>query len=265
MDKEAHMKLFQVDAFTNRVFGGNPAAVMPLEHWPDDSLLQQLAAENNLAETAFLVPDTEADYQLRWFTPTTEVDLCGHATLASAWVLFHRLGFEKPTVRFQTASGILTVQRDGERLSMNFPAWPPRPVEPDPALLQALGLDGAEQALMSRDALLILKDEAAVRAVTPDFRALAALDLFAAMVSAPGDNCDVVYRFFAPAQGIDEDPVTGSACSTLVPWWSERLDRAELHIRQLSPRGGELFCTARGDRVTIAGQAVCYLEGEVTL
>jgi PhzF family phenazine biosynthesis protein len=257
------MQLFQVDAFTNQLFHGNPAAVVPLDAWPDDDLLRRIAAENNLSETAFLVPSREADYHLRWFTPTNEVNLCGHATLASAWVLFHRLDFPYNRIHFTTASGPLEVMREGDLVSMALPCWPPVSVDPYPGLLEALGLDGARAVLEARDTLVVLDDEAGVRAVAPDFRALKALDLFAVTVTAPGDDADAVYRFFAPSQGVDEDPVTGSACSSLVPYWRERLGREELELHQLSPRGGQLFCRYGPERIEVRGRAVCYLEGRI--
>ena len=259
------MKLFQVDAFTDQLFHGNPAAVVPLDTWPDDELLRQIATENNLSETAFLVPSKEADYHLRWFTPTHEVKLCGHATLASAWVLFHRLDFPYNRIHFTTASGPLEVMRENDTISMALPCWPPVAVAPYPGLLEALGLDGARAVLEARDTLVVLDDEAGVRAVEPDMRALKALDLFGVTLTAPGDEADAAYRFFAPSQGVDEDPVTGSACSSLAPYWRERLGHEELELHQVSPRGGRLFCRYGPERIVVRGEAVCYLEGELKL
>lgn len=259
------IRLFHLDAFTDTPFGGNPAAVIPLHAWPTADWMQAVAAENNLSETAFLVPEAPLDYRIRWFTPTTEVDLCGHATLAAAWVVFHRLGFRGERLRFASASGPLSVTRDGDWLTLDFPARPGRPVEPADGLLDALGLEAVVEVLQARDTLVILEDEAAVRAVRPDFPALARLDTFAVMVSAPGREHDFVCRFFAPARGLDEDPVTGSAYCTLAPFWAERLGKANLAARQLSARGGEVRCRLDDDRVAISGQVSCYLEGELQL
>ncbi|EKF75584.1 phenazine biosynthesis-like protein [Alcanivorax hongdengensis A-11-3] len=257
------MKLYQVDAFTDRLFGGNPAAVVPLDHWLDDRLLQQIAGENNLSETAFLVPD-EQGFALRWFTPTVEVDLCGHATLAAAWVVFHELGFAGERIRFQTASGALYVQRSARGLAMDFPARPGHPENDVDRYEQALGI-AIREVRQARDTLVVVDDEDVVRDFQPDFDAIAALDTFAVMLSAPGSDCDFVSRFFAPAKGVPEDPVTGSAHCTLVPYWAERLDKTRLHARQVSARGGELFCALEGDRVQLEGQARCYLRGDLLL
>ena len=259
------MRLYQIDAFTSELFGGNPAAVVPLEDWPDDSLLQAIAAENNLAETAFFVPSKTADYHLRWFTPTNEVQLCGHATLATAWALFHRLDFTGRRVHFNTASGPLTVTAEGDWLTLTLPAWPPEPVDAAPGLLRALGVERADAVLQSRDTIVVLDNETAVRALRPDLNALEALDLFGVAVTAPGDAADVVYRFFAPNQGIPEDPVTGSACSSLVPFWCDRLGRERLDIHQVSRRGGELLCHNGPEKITVSGRGVCYLAGELSL
>lgn len=262
------LPLYQIDAFTDRVFGGNPAAVVPLETWLPDAVLQRIAAENNLSETAFFVPsEGETDhFHLRWFTPTNEVDLCGHATLASAHVLFHELGNEAREIRFASAGGELVVRRDGDLLEMDFPSRPAVPVSQDSKVMDALGLhDMRVSMLKSRDLLVVLEREAEIRALHPDFVALGELDYFGICVTAPGDECDFVCRFFAPAQGINEDPVTGSAYCTLAPYWAERLARTEFHARQVSARGGDLRCCLDGDRVRIAGQARCYLRGEITL
>ncbi len=255
------LPLYQVDAFTNRAFGGNPAAVVLLDAWLPDGVLAAIAAENNLAETAFVVTRGEV-MPLRWFTPTVEVDLCGHATLAAAHVLFrHRLPAAK-RVAFSTRSGELAVSREGELLCMDFPARPGKPVPVTDALVAALGVRPRE-AYLARDLLVIFEAEALVRDFQPDFQRIAALDAFAVTISAPGETADYVYRFFAPRQGIPEDPATGSANCTLVPYWAARLRKSELAAKQLSPRGGELRCTLRGDRVLIAGHAVEYLRGEI--
>ncbi|MCK0152914.1 PhzF family phenazine biosynthesis protein [Alcanivorax sp. S6407] len=257
------MKLYQVDAFTSSLFGGNPAAVVPLDEWLDDSLLQNIALENNLSETAFIVPD-EQGYALRWFTPTVEVDLCGHATLAAAWVVFNALGFPGERVRFSSASGPLFVSRDGNRLTMDFPARPGKPIVDLQPLQTALGVE-ISAALQSRDTLVVLDSAEQVREFQPDLHAIAQLDTFAVMITARGEDCDFVSRFFAPAKGVPEDPVTGSAHCTLVPYWAEQLGKTQLHARQVSARGGELFCSLDGDRVSLSGEARCYLKGEILL
>ncbi len=258
--------LYQVDAFAGRAFAGNPAAVCPLETWPEDSLLQAIAAENNLSETAFFVPAGE-DFDLRWFTPLTEVALCGHATLASAYVIFTIIEPARTApVTFSTAkSGVLTVAREGEPLSMDFPAAPAVPCATPKALAEALGRPPAETLAAPRDYLAIYADEAAVRALEPDVAALATLDRDAVIVSAPGKDADFVSRFFAPRLGVAEDPVTGSSHCTLTPYWAARLGRQEMRALQVSSRGGELHCTLAGDRVHIAGRCALYLQGTITV
>lgn len=256
--------IYQVDAFTDRLFGGNPAAVCPLEQWLPDELLQQIAAENNLAETAFFVPTGES-FHLRWFTPTTEVDLCGHATLASAYVIAHIL---KPRVRriaFTSKSGPLVAALDNNLIRLDFPADSPRPVDAPPDLEQALGWKPREVLSSRIKYLLVLATEPEVRQLNPDMNALAKLDASGIIVTAPGKDCDFVSRFFAPRLGVPEDPVTGSAHCVLVPYWAERLGKTKLHARQVSARGGELFCEARGERVWMAGRAVKYLEGMIEI
>ncbi len=255
--------IFQVDAFSSNVFSGNPAAICPLESWLPDPVLQSIACENNLSETAFFVGNN-GRYDLRWFTPACEVDLCGHATLASASVLFKNLGVGGDTVRFQTKSGELIVRRDGNRLVMDFPARPPGRIEPDPSLVPALGGKPVE-ILAARDYLVRYESEAEVKALAPDMEALKKIDRFAFIVTAPGTDCDFVSRFFAPAKGIPEDPVTGSAHCTLIPYWAGKLGKSFLHARQISPRGGELFCQAVRDRVEIGGHATLFLEGQITI
>lgn len=261
------LPLFQIDAFSQRPFAGNPAAVVLLPAWIEDAVLQAIAAENNLSETAFMVARDSADYELRWFTPTTEVDLCGHATLAAAWVHFHRLGGDGAEVRFDTMSGIMPVRRDDQRLVLDFPARAGKPVPADPALLDALALtqEQVSAVVQARDTLVVLKSLDDVASLQPDMAALSALDTFAVIATAPGNDCDFVSRFFAPARGIPEDPVTGSAHCTLVPWWATHLQRSELFARQISRRGGELWCQQRGDRVLIGGHGVCVLEGTLLI
>jgi len=259
------LPLYQVDAFTDALFGGNPAAVCPLDAWLPDATMQAIAAENNLAETAFFVPEADG-YALRWFTPTVEVDLCGHATLASGHVVFTRIDSTREGVRFRTRkAGMLTVRKRGDLLEMDFPAWPASPADPPPGLLPALG-GSPREILRARDHLAVYGSAAEVLALKPDLAALADVDCWAAIVTAPGeDGIDFVSRFFAPKQGVPEDPVTGSAHCTLTPYWAARLGKTELEARQVSKRGGALRCTLDGDRVRIAGRAVLYLEGRISV
>jgi PhzF family phenazine biosynthesis protein len=255
------LSIFQVDAFSNRIFNGNPAAICPLENWLPDATLQSIASENNLAETAYFVRTGER-YHLRWFTPTVEVDLCGHATLASAYVLFHELGAEGDTLRFDTKSGELAVKQEGDLLAMDFPSHPPRAGKVDPGLVAAMGAKPKE-ILASRDYFMVYESAEEVLALQPNMAALTHIDKFAFIATARGKNCDFISRFFAPGQGIPEDPVTGSAHCSLVPYWAEKLGKSSLHARQVSARGGELFCKLLGERVEIAGHAVLYLKGSI--
>jgi PhzF family phenazine biosynthesis protein len=258
--------LYQVDAFTSRLFGGNPAAVCPLAEWLPDATMQAIAAENNLAETAFFVAQGES-YLLRWFTPTVEVDLCGHATLASGYVVTHILRPERRSVRFDTLkAGPLEVTRDGDLLAMDFPAWPPERGPADPRILATLGKPPAESFVARGRTLAVFERAEDVAALKPDFAAMRQVPGADAIVTAPGrDGTDFVSRYFAPNYGIDEDPVTGSAHCVLTPYWAKRLGKNELGARQISARGGDLVCTFRGDRVTLAGRAVLYLEGTITV
>jgi len=254
------LRLFQLDAFASRVFAGNPAAVVPLDAWIDDATLQGIATENNLAETAFLVGG-QGEYEIRWMTPTAEVDLCGHATLASAWVVFNDLEPGRTEVVFRSKSGPLGVVAEGDRLALDFPSRPPMPsAAPAGPLGDALGR-APSAVLSSRDLMAVYEREEDVRDLAPDMRKVATFDVTGVIATAPGDECDFVSRFFAPAFGIPEDPVTGSAHCTLVPYWARRLGKTTLRARQISPRGGDLFCELHGDRVEIAGRAVKYLEG----
>lgn len=251
------LQYFQVDAFTRRVFSGNPAGVCPLEAWLPDSTLQAIAAENNLSETAFIVGRGGA-YELRWFTPTVEVDLCGHATLAAAFVIFQELGFAGHELGFKTKSGPLGAVREGEIITLDFPAWPAKRCEEVPAILaEALGWLPRE-LFKTRDYLAVFSSEEEIRSLQPDLSLLAKLDCLGVICTAPGVESDFVSRFFAPGAGVPEDPVTGSAHSTLIPYWSARLGKSRLFARQLSARGGELFCEDRGGRVGIGGHAVLY-------
>jgi PhzF family phenazine biosynthesis protein len=256
------LRLYQVDAFTGRVFAGNPAAVVPLDRWLPDETMQAIAAENNLSETAFFVGE-KGYFHIRWMTPTDEVDLCGHATLASAWVVFNEIEKGRTEVHFRSKSGPLKVTAAGDTLALDFPSRPPEPADGAlAALADALGARPSD-VLASRDYLALFETEDEVRALKPDMAKVAALDRMAVITTAPGRDCDFVSRFFAPAVGVPEDPVTGSAHCTLVPYWSNRLGKASLSARQVSARGGELWCEDRGERVAIAGRCVKYLEGMI--
>jgi PhzF family phenazine biosynthesis protein len=257
--------IYQVDAFTSELFAGNPAAVCILPEWLDDARLQAIAAENNLSETAFLLKCGEG-FKIRWFTPITEVSLCGHATLASALVVFNCLEWPEDIVRFQSlSSGVLPVTRSNDLLEMDFPARPPSRERVPPRLADALNHSPVEVLGTATDLLVVLEDEPSVRELRPDFPLLMQVERRDIIVSAAGEECDFVSRFFAPHLGIQEDPVTGSAHCVLVPYWAKRLGRKQLHARQASKRGGELFCADRGDRVIIGGKAVLYLEGTITI
>jgi len=259
------MTIYQVDAFTNKLFGGNPAAVCPLEEWLTDELMQQLAAENNLSETAFFVQTGADEYYIRWFTPEFEIDLCGHATLATAYVLFNEINKTADSIRFHCKSGLLEVKRKGGLIELNFPSRMPQPVDQFPAeLLKGLNVEPIE-VLKSRDYFVVCKDEAAVCNIVPDFSFLNKLDVVGVIVTAQGNDVDFVSRFFVPNSVIGEDPVTGSAHCNLIPYWSEKLGKNTHTAKQLSAREGELFCELHGDRVTMAGEGVLYLKGEYYL
>jgi predicted PhzF superfamily epimerase YddE/YHI9 len=255
--------IFQVDAFTSRRFRGNPAAVVILNDWLPDNVLAAIAAENNLSETAFVILQPEV-VPLRWFTPAIEVDLCGHATLAAAHVILNSNHCGDDTVHFATRSGELTVTRQNELLQMDFPARPSQPIGISDALVEALGARPRE-VLRAHDLLAVFDTEDQIRELRADLNRIAALDAFAVIVSARGKEVDFVSRFFAPAAGIPEDPVTGSAHCTLTPYWAAKLGKQALSARQLSDRGSELWCGMEGDRVTIAGATVEYLRGEIIL
>ncbi len=266
------LPLYQLDAFTDRLFAGNPAAVCPLPRWLPDATLQAIAAENNLSETAFLVSQG-ADHALRWFTPTVEVDLCGHATLAAAHVVFERLRPGASAVRFRTKSGVLGVTRTGARLELDFPARPAVACDPPSGLLDAVGGAPREVLKSARDYLLVYESADSVAELAPAAAPLAALGFVGIIATAPGTSragvedprADFVSRFFAPGAGIYEDPVTGSAHCVLTPYWAGRLGKTVLDALQISRRGGSLHCTLRGERVGIAGQVVPYLEGVIEL
>ena len=256
------LRLFQIDAFASEVFAGNPAAVVPLERWLDDRTLQSIASENNLSETAFFVGE-KGYFHIRWMTPTEEVDLCGHATLAAAWVVFNEIEKGRTEVHFRSQSGPLRVSALGDTLSLDFPSRPPEAKSgATDTLTAALGARPRD-VLASRDYMAVFETEDEVRALKPDMTRVSALDRMAVIATAPGRDCDFVSRFFAPAVGVPEDPVTGSAHCTLVPYWSKLLGKASLFARQVSARGGELWCEDRGERVAIAGRCVEYLEGTI--
>ena len=256
--------VYQVDAFASRVFSGNPAAICPLKKWLPDEQMQAIATENNLPMTAFFVPNPDG-YDIRWFTPEVEVPLCGHATLGSAFIIFHDLAPAAKSVRFETKSGPLIVTRDGDLLSMDFPSRPPAACELSSELAAMLGSQ-PETILKARDYMAVYASEEDVKKVAPNLDQLKQMtDTFGLIVTAPGKQVDFVSRFFAPAQGIPEDPVTGSAHCTLIPYWAKRLGKKKLHAQQVSARGGELWCEDRGERVSISGKAVRFLEGSIYL
>lgn len=255
------IKQYQVDAFASRAFEGNPAAVCPLHSWLDDGLMQSIAEENNLSETAFFVPSAQG-YQLRWFTPAKEVDLCGHATLATAHVIFEILGYTKPRITFATRSGELTVSKKGKQLQMDFPACPPTPREIPEILAKALGQRPVE-VLAADDYIAVFNNEATVRSIKPDMFLLSQLDLRCVVITAPGTQVDFVSRCFGPKYGIPEDPVTGSAHCELAPYWANKLGKNILTARQVSKRGGNLTCELQADRVLLTGNAITVMETEM--
>lgn len=257
------LHLYQVDAFASRQFEGNPAAVCPLDKWLPDNIMQAIANENNLAETAFFVPDGEG-YHIRWFTPLKEVDLCGHATLASAWVLFNILGYKGNLVAFRSKSGSLSVGREGKNLVLDFPSQPPVPCETPEEITGAFNNTIAE-CLKSEDYIVVFNNEQDVKAAKPDLSLLEKLDLRGVIITAPSNQYDFVARFFAPRYGIPEDPVTGSAYTQLAPYWETRLGSEKFRVKQLSQRGGELSCQVVKDRVHIWGRAVLYMEGKIRI
>jgi PhzF family phenazine biosynthesis protein len=257
------LPIWQVDAFSARRFEGNPAAVVLLESWLPEPTLGAIAQENNLAETAFIVPD-DGEYQIRWFTPREEVPLCGHATLASAWVVLHRLAPRRTRVVFRSQSDELPVELDGDKLTLDFPLSTLEPAPESRALRAALG--GSPRELYAGFHWLALYDsEAEVRALAPDMAALVSTGIHGIIATAEGTDCDFVSRFFAPAVGIPEDPVTGSAHTRLVPFWAPRLGKTSFFARQVSARGGELWCELRGQRVRMTGHAALYLEGHIEI
>jgi len=262
------LSIYQVDAFTDELFCGNPAAVIPLDKWLDDELMQKIAMENNLSETVFIVPSQSSgiDYDIRWFTPAIEINLCGHATLAAAYIIFNYLGFKNKHLHFHSKSGKLSIENLGDKLEMDFPAWKPERFNDYPEdLLTALNLKEVVGVYKYRDLLIELQDEDTVKKCSPDFTHLKQLG-YKVIITAPGKNeIDFVSRFFAPSAGIDEDPVTGSAHSQLIPFWSEKLDKKKMKAKQISQRGGYLECEMLGERVTMSGQCVFYMKGEIVV
>lgn len=258
------LSLYQIDAFTEKLFGGNPAAVIPLSEWLTDAEMQNIAAENNLSETAFYVPNGDF-YELRWFSPTTEVDLCGHATLAAAHVLFGEMKVNQNEIPFQTKSGLLKVRNEYGLLVMDFPAAKLDKMEATHQLTDALKLNSVKEVYKSDDLLVVLDNENEVRKLAPDIRLISEIETRGIIVTAISNDeqTDFVSRFFAPRVGVDEDPVTGSAHTKLIPYWSRILRKNELKARQLSKRGGRLNCKMNNNRVEIAGNAVTYLKGEI--
>ncbi len=259
------IKQFQIDAFTDHVFGGNPAAVCPLQSWPEDNLLQSIAEENNLSETAFFVPIGN-NFGLRWFTPVKEVDLCGHATMAAAHVIFEYIGYTSDYIIFKTRSGDLTVKKNGNMLEMDFPLYMPKPCIMQEYLAEGLGKIPI-MALEAQDYIAVYDSEETVRSIIPDQTLLNRLGLRGVAVTAPGDNADFVSRFFAPKLGVQEDPVCGSSHCELAPYWANRLNKNILKARQVSKRGGEILCRVEKEkgRVIISGRAVTFMEGEICL
>lgn len=257
------IRQYQIDAFATRAFEGNPAAVCPLEEWLDDALLQAVAEENNLSETAFFVPCARG-FQLRWFTPVAEVDLCGHATLAAAFVLFDVLGHARESVVFETKSGDLVVEKKSSLIAMDFPAQPPRACDVPAALVAGLGRQPSA-VLAADDYIAVFETEEDIRNIVPDQSELQKLALRGVAVTAPGTDADFVSRFFAPKFGIPEDPVTGSAHCELAPYWQARLGKSLLLARQLSKRGGQVRCEVMGERVMLSGSAVKFMEAEIVV
>lgn len=259
-----NLNIYQVDAFSDTIFGGNPAAVVPLENWLSDEILQSIALENNLSETAFFVP-VDNQYHIRWFTPNTEVDLCGHATLATAHVLFNEMNFGGEIISFNSKSGILTVRKDGDKLQLDFPTDEIKKIEQNQKINDALGISPSEIFKGKNDYLLVFDSEDTIINIKPNFHILKEFDERGVIVSSQGKETDFVSRFFAPGVGIDEDPVTGSAHTTLIPYWTAKLNKTELTAKQLSARGGKLWCKYLGDRVLISGYAKTYLKGEINI
>ncbi len=257
------MKVYQVDAFTDHVFGGNPAAVVPLKEWLPEETMQKIAMENNLSETAFFVEEDD-NFHIRWFTPEIEIDLCGHATLASAHVIFNYLKYQGETVRFKYAKGSLAVSKNSDLLEMDFPSVRSEETVVSDQIAKALGRKPLK-AMKARDLLVLFESEKDILELKPDFVALAEMEYLGVIATAPGNKVDFVSRFFAPRAGINEDPVTGSAHCMLIPFWAQKLNKNEMDAVQLSKRIGQLHCEYKGERVLISGHAVTYLIGEINI
>ncbi len=255
-------RMYQVDAFTDKLFGGNPAAVCPLKKWLEDATMQKIALENNLSETAFFVKENDG-FRIRWFTPKSEVNLCGHATLASAHVLFNHLNYSQEEIQFQSKSGLLTVKKEDNKLILNFPADPSSEVPLPGMLKSAFNITPINCFKGKTDYMLIFETRKQIEQLEPGFSKIIKADARGVIATATGDDVDFVSRFFAPAVGVNEDPVTGSAHTTLIPFWAQRLHKPSLTARQLSERGGYLVCNYLKERVEIGGQAVTYLTGEI--
>ena len=255
--------IYQIDAFTDKLFGGNPAAVCPLEFWLEPEVLQKIAAENNLSETAFFV-NKEKSIEIKWFTPKVEIELCGHATLATAYVIFNHIAPDLQELNFTSMGGDLKVTKSNDLITLNFPSKKPEKTDLPDGLTEALGIKPSE-VYESGDYFLLFDTEDQIRSLNPNFEKLLKIDALGFCCTAPGNNSDFVSRFFAPQVGINEDPVTGSAHTNLIPFWAEKLNKNKLHAFQLSERVGELFCENKGDRVLISGKAVKYLEGMIEI
>jgi PhzF family phenazine biosynthesis protein len=254
--------IYQVDAFTDHIFGGNPAAVCPLQEWIEKDLMQKIAEENNLSETAFFVPKDDY-FEIRWFTPKVEINLAGHPTLATAWVIFNELNYPKDEIKFNSPfSGELIIEKKDDLITMDFPSNKAEPISSPENLIKGLGKKPFK-VLKSRDLLVVYKNQAEIKSIKPDFGLLEKIDTFGIIITAKGENCDFVSRFFAPRAGINEDPVTGSAHTTLIPYWAEKLKKDKLSAIQLSERIGKLSCEYHGDRVKIAGKAKLFMKGEI--
>lgn len=256
------LPIYQIDAFAEKLFAGNPAAVIPLEKWLDDILMQQIAMENNLSETVFFVPKGN-DFEIRWFTPEFEINLCGHATLASAFVLFNLLQYKGSAITFHSKSGPLVVTKEDDLLKMDFPSWRPEHIKEYPSeLLKSLGSPDIVGVYKNREYLVELMNEDAIKNCSTDFSLMKQLDKMV-IITAPGNEVDFVSRFFAPSAGVDEDPVTGSAHSQLIPFWSKKLGKDKMEAKQLSKRGGDIYCEQKEERVIIGGKCVFYMKGEI--
>ncbi|MFH0895608.1 MAG: PhzF family phenazine biosynthesis protein [Bacteroidota bacterium] len=258
------IKIWQVDAFAQEVFTGNPACVCLLSEWLPDEVMQKIAMENNLSETAFTIPEKEG-FAIRWFTPLVEVDLCGHATLATAHIIFTETGYPKNEIKFSSKSGMLSVRKDADKLILNFPADDIQPITAEDALINAMGFEPVEVLKGVSDYLLVYKTQSEVEKLSPDFQALAAIPVRGIIATAKGNEVDFVSRFFGPAVGVNEDPVTGSAHTTLIPYWAKVLNKTEMQAIQLSERKGWLACSFLGSRVEIGGKAVTYLQGTIEI